>query len=142
MRMLHPIIGTLVVALSVLEKGHLELQLRVAARNGNVADLARIVKAAKSGPVDFDLNLDPAFISASAHGRILAMRYLMDKGASDTTGALIAASHRNQIQAARFLVYHEARFVDEIDLRLAMVAAGSTGSAETEFMLLTKIIRE
>ena len=111
--------------------------LRAAARNGNMAALASIVKS--QGPNGIDLDL--AFTEASAYGRIKAMQFLIARGASDFGGALRKASLRNQIGAVRYLLKCDVRIADT-DLWLARLAAEGAGSAETEFLLVTHMMHQ
>ena len=109
--------------------------LRAAARTGNMAALASIVKS--QGPEGIDLDL--AFTEASAYGRIKAMQFLVARGASDFGGALRKASLRNQIGAVRYLLKGDVR-IAETDLWLARLAAEGAGSTETEVLLVTHMM--
>lgn len=113
------------------------LALMNAARTGNMAALSSIVHSqGRDG-----INLDPAFVEASAHGRIKAMQFLIARGAHDFTGALVRASLRNQIGAVRYLLDSDAYEIVEADLRLARLAAGGADSTEVEFLLVTRLMR-
>ena len=113
------------------------LALMNAARTGNMAALSSIVHSqGRNG-----INLDPAFVEASAYGRIKAMKFLVARGAHDFTGALVRASLRNQIGAVRYLQQRAAYEIEEADLRLARLAAGGADSTEVEFLLVTHLMR-
>lgn len=118
-----------------LASGDAASALKIAARVGNMAKLNQIIQHTGRGA----LNLNPAFVEASAHGRITAMRYLIAQGAENFQGALVSASVRNQIQAVRYLVDHDER-VAHCDLRLARIAAGGAGATDVEFLLVTLIM--
>jgi hypothetical protein len=106
-----------------------------AARTGNMAALSSIVHSqGRNG-----ISLEPAFVEASAHGRIRAMQFLMARGAHDYTRALVRASLRNQIGAVRYILDSDAH-IEDADLRLARLAAGSADSAEVEFLLVTRLM--
>ncbi len=109
--------------------------LMQAARNGNMAALSSIVHSQGRGGI----NLDPAFVEASAYGRIKAMKFLIARGAHDYTGALVRASLRNQIAAVRYLLDSDVH-IEEEDLQLARFAAGGAESTETEFLLMTHLM--
>lgn len=113
------------------------LALMSAARTGNMAALSSIVHSQGRGMI----NLDPAFVEASAYGRIKAMQFLVARGAHDFTGALVRASLRNQIGAVRHLLDSDAYEIEEADLRLARLAAGGADSTEVEFLLVTRLMR-
>lgn len=107
-----------------------------AARTGNMAALSSIVQSqGRKGA-----SLDPAFVEASAYGRIKAMKFLVARGAHDFTGALVRASLRNQIGAVRYLLDSDTSDIEEEDLRLARLAAGGAESTEVEFLLVTHIM--
>ena len=106
-----------------------------AARTGNMAALSSIVHSqGRNG-----ISLEPAFVEASAHGRIRAMKFLIARGAHDYTRALVRASLRNQIGAVRYILDSDAH-IEDADLRLARVAAGSADSTEVEFLLVTRLM--
>lgn len=111
------------------------IALMSAARNGNMAALSSIVHSQGRGGI----NLDPAFVEASAHGRIKAMKFLIARGAHDYTGALVRASLRNQIAAVRYLLDSDVN-IEEDDLRLARLAAGAADATEAEFLLVTHLM--
>ncbi len=106
--------------------------LKRAARNGNMVALSSIVQSMGRGGID----LEPAFMEASAYGRIKAMKFLVAKGAVDVRGALIKASSRNQVHAVRYLLELDEH-IDELDVELARLVAGGSDSLESEFVLLT-----
>ena len=112
------------------------LALMNAARTGNMAALSSIVRSQGRGGI----NLDPAFLEASAYGRIKAMKFLVARGAHDFTGALVRASLRDQIGAVRYLLDSDACEIEEADLRLARLAAGGADSFEAEFLLVTRLM--
>lgn len=113
------------------------LALMNAARTGNMAALSSIVHSqGRDG-----INLDPAFVEASAYGRIKAMKFLVARGAHDFTGALVRASLRNQIGAVKYILDSDAYEIEEADLRLARLAAGGADSTEVEFLLVTRLMR-
>lgn len=107
-----------------------------AARTGNMAALSSIVHSLDRRGT----SLDPAFVEASAHGRVKAMKFLVARGAHDFAGALLCASLRNQIGAARYLLDSDAYDMEEADLRRARVAAGGADSTEVEFLLVTHLM--
>jgi len=111
------------------------IALMTAARNGNMAALSSIVHSQGRGGI----NLDPAFVEASAYGRIKAMKFLIARGAHDYTGALVRAALRNQIGAVRYLLDSDVH-IEEEDLQLARLAAGGSDSAEVEFLLVTHLM--
>ena len=111
------------------------IALMQAARNGNMAALSSIVHSQGRGGI----NLDPAFVEASAYGRIKAMKFLIARGAHDYTGALVRASLRNQIAAVRYLLESDVH-IEEEDLQLARFAAGGAESTEAEFLLMTHLM--
>lgn len=112
------------------------LALMNAARTGNMVALSSIVHSQGRGGI----NLEPAFVEASAYGRIKAMKFLISRGAHDFTGALVRASLRNQIGAVRYLLDSDAYDIEEADLRLARLAAGGAESTEVEFLLVTHLM--
>jgi len=117
---------------------HTTLALMNAARTGNMAALSSIVHSqGRKGA-----SLDPAFVEASAYGRIKAMKFLVARGAHDYTGALVRASLRNQIGAVRYLLDSDAYDIEEADLRLARLAAGGADSTEVEFLLVTRLMHQ
>ena len=111
------------------------IALMQAARNGNMAALSSIVHSQGRGGI----NLNPAFVEASAYGRIKAMKFLVARGAHDYTGALVRASLRNQIAAVRYLLDSDVH-IEEEDLELARFAAGGAESTEAEFLLMTHLM--
>ena len=111
------------------------IALMRAARNGNMAALSSIVHSQGRGGI----NLNPAFVEASAYGRIRAMKFLVARGAHDYTGALVRASLRNQIAAVRYLLDSDVHIEYE-DLELARFAAGGADSTEAEFLLMTRLM--
>ena len=107
-----------------------------AARTGNMAALSSIVHSqGRNG-----ISLEPAFVEASAYGRVKAMKFLVARGAHDFAGALLCASLRNQIGAARYLLDSDAYDMEEADLRRARIAAGGADSTEVEFLLVTHLM--
>jgi hypothetical protein len=112
--------------------------LMSAARTGNMAALSSIVHGLeRKGP-----SLDPAFVEASAYGRIKAMKFLVARGAHDFAGALVRASSRNQIGAVRYLLDSDACDMEETDLQRARLAAGGADSTEVEFLLVTHLMHK
>ena len=105
--------------------------MKLAARNGNLMQLASLVQAAKHQPT----SLNPVLLEASSYGRIKVIQYLIAQGADDYSGALVYASLRNQIQAVRYLLDHGDEHIDDQDLLMARLAAGSADSTEAEFYL-------
>ena len=107
------------------------LALRAAARSGNMAALSSIVHSMGRNGID----LEPALGEASSYGRVKAMKFLISRGAHDYSGALVKASLRNQIAAVRYLLDHGDAHIDDQDLLMARLAAGSADSTEAEFYL-------
>jgi hypothetical protein len=105
--------------------------MKMAARNGNLMQLSRLVQTMKHQPV----SLNPVLLEASSYGRIKVIQYLIAQGADDYSGALVYASLRNQIQAVRYLLEHGDEHIDDQDLLMARLAAGSADSTEAEFYL-------
>ena len=105
--------------------------MKMAARNGNLMQLASLVQTAKQQPI----SLNPILLEASSYGRIKVIQYLIAQGADDYSGALVYASLRNQIQAVRYLLEHGDEHIDDQDLLMARLAAGSADSTEAEFYL-------
>jgi hypothetical protein len=105
--------------------------MKMAARNGNLMQLASLVQTAKQQPI----SLNPILLEASSYGRIKVIQYLIAQGADDYSGALVYASLRNQIQAVRYLLEHGDAHIDDQDLLMARLAAGSADSTEAEFYL-------
>jgi len=106
--------------------------LKTAARHGNMPALVSLVQSMGPNVID----LEPAFVEASTYGRVRAMEYLIEKGASDVRGALIKAASRNQIGAVRYLMERNES-IDTLDVHLARLVAGGADAAETEFYLVT-----
>jgi hypothetical protein len=107
-----------------------------AARTGNMAALSSIVHSQDRKGA----SLDPAFVEASAYGRVKAMKFLVARGAHDFAGALVCASLRNQIGAVRYLLDSDAYDMEEDELRRARLAAGGADSTEVEFLLVTHLM--
>lgn len=110
--------------------------MKLAARNGNLVQLATLVQTVKPQPI----SLNPVLIEASSYGRIKVIQYLLAQGADDYPGALVHASLRNQIQAVRYLLEHGDEHIDDQDLRMARLAAGSADSTEAEFYLHVQLM--
>jgi len=107
----------------------------LAARNGNVQRVMDLVEAEGTSKLD----INGAFIRAAANGHVQVMEYLLEKGASDATGALVCAAINNQVPTVKYLTYHPCMSVDRTALKFAAVAAGNNDSFEAEFFLLTKL---
>ena len=112
--------------------------MKMAARNGNLVRLASLVQTAKSQPI----SLNPVLLEASSYGRIKVIQYLIAQGADDYSGALVYASLRNQIQAVRYLLKHGDEHIDDQDLLMARLAAGSADSTEAEFYLHVHLMHQ
>ena len=123
----------LIAMLAIAPRGanRLGTAMKIAARNGNLMQLSSLVQAVKHQP----LSLNPVLIEASSYGRIKVIQYLIAQGADDFPGALVHASLRNQIQAVRYLLDHGDEHIDDQDLLMARLAAGSADSTEAEFYL-------
>lgn len=113
------------------------IAFNLAASNGNVQRVVEIVEAEGASRLD----VDGAFLRAASNGHVAILEYLLEKGASDTTGALACAAIHNQVPTVKYLVYHPSAFVDRTSLKLAAVAAGNNHAMEVEFFLLTKLQR-
>ena len=123
----------LIAALAIAPHGanRVGTAMKMAARNGNLMQLSQLVQTMKSQPV----SLNPVLLEASSYGRIKVIQYLITQGADDYSGALVYASLRNQIQAVRYLLDHGDEHIDDQDLLMARLAAGSADSTEAEFYL-------
>jgi hypothetical protein len=108
---------------------------RVAARNGNVERVMELVEAEGTSKLD----IDGAFLRAASNGHVGVMEYLLEKGASDITGALACAAIHNQMRTVKYLAYHPNASVDRAALKVAAVAAGNNDAVDVEFFLLTKL---
>ena len=113
------------------------MELGYAARNGDMHQMRAILKEQNLE----DLNLESALTLSASYSRIQAMRYLISMGARDTDTALMAASVRNKIEAVQFLISEERCKVPATDLVSAMRAAGSSGTAEAEWLLFYTLKR-
>jgi ankyrin repeat protein len=107
----------------------------IAARNGNVQRVMDLVEAEGASKLD----IDGAFLRAASNGHVGVMEYLLEKGASDSTGALVCAAINNQVPTVKYLTCHPCVSVDRAALKFAAVAAGNNDSYEAEFFLLTKL---
>jgi len=107
----------------------------LAARNGNVQRVMELVEAEGTSKLD----IEGAFLRAAANGRVEVLEYLLEKGASDVTGALVCAAIRNQMRTVKYLAYHPNAPVDRTALKFAAVAAGNNDAIDVEFFLLTKL---
>ncbi len=107
----------------------------LAARNGNLARVVELVEANGAS----ELDIEGAFLRAASNGHVSVMEYLLEKGASDTTGALICAAVHNQMPTVKYLTYHPCVAVDRTALKFAAVAAGNNDAIDVEFFLLTKL---
>ena len=85
------------------------------------------------------LDIDGAFLRAASNGHVGVMEYLLEKGASDITGALACAAIHNQMRTVKYLAYHPNASVDRAALKVAAVAAGNNDAVDVEFFLLTKL---
>ena len=112
--------------------------MKTAARNGNLVQLHQIVQTVRPESV----NLNPVLLEASSYGRIKVIQYLISQGADDYSGALVYASLRNQIQAVRYLLKHGDEHIDDQDLLMARLAAGSSDSTEAEFFLHVHLMHQ
>ena len=112
--------------------------MKMAARNGNLLQLSQLVQTMKSQPV----SLNPVLLEASSYGRIKVIQYLIAQGADDYSGALVYASLRNQIAAVRYLLKHGDEHIDDQDLLMARLAAGSSDSTEAEFFLHVHLMHQ
>jgi hypothetical protein len=106
-----------------------------AARNGNLARVVELVEAMGTSRLD----IEGAFLRAASNGHVGVMGYLLDRGASDTTGALVCAAVHNQMPTVKYLIYHPCVCVDRTALKFAAVAAGNNEAVDVEFFLLTKL---
>ncbi len=112
--------------------------MKAVARNGNLMQLSQLVQTMKSQPI----SLNPALLEASSYGRIKVIQYLIAQGADDYSGALVYASLRNQIAAVRYLLDHVDEHIDDQDLLVARLAAGSADSTEAEFFLHVHLMHQ
>ena len=85
------------------------------------------------------LDIEGAFLRAASNGHVEVLEYLLEKGASDVTGALVCAAIRNQMRTVKYLAYHPNAPVDRTALKFAAVAAGNNDAIDVEFFLLTKL---
>ena len=106
-----------------------------AARNGNVQRVMELVES--QGTARLDIN--GAFLRAASNGHVGVMEYLLEKGASDVTGALVCAAIHNQMRTVKYLTYHPNAPLDRTALKFAAVAAGNNDAIDVEFFLLTKL---
>ena len=107
----------------------------LAARNGNLVRVVELVEANGASSLD----IEGAFLRAASGGHVSVMEYLLEKGASDTTGALVCAAMHNQMPTVKYLTYHPCAAVDRTALKFAAVAAGNNDAIDVEFFLLTKL---
>ena len=107
----------------------------LAARNGNVQRVMELVEAEGTSRLD----IEGAFLRAASNGHVEVLEYLLEKGASDVTGALVCAAIRNQMRTVKYLAYHPNAPVDRTALKFAAVAAGNNDAIDVEFFLLTKL---
>ena len=129
------LICTAALALNVGPRASIAFNL--AASNGNVQRVVEIVEAEGASRLD----VDGAFLRAASNGHVEVMEYLLEKGASDTTGALACAAIHNQVPTVKYLVYHPSASIDRTALKFAAVAAGNNDAIDVEFFLLTKLQR-
>jgi len=106
-----------------------------ASRNGNVARVMELVECQGTSKLD----IDGGFLRAASNGHVAVMEYLLEKGASDVTGALVCAAIHNQMRTVKYLAYHPNVSVDRTALQFAAVAAGNNDAVDVEFFLLTKL---
>ena len=123
------------LVLSLSPGYHTAVAFGVAARNGNVERVMELVETEGASKLD----IDGAFLRAASNGHVGVMEYLLEKGASDITGALACAATHNQIRTVKYLAYHPNAFVDRTALKFAAVAAGNNDAVDVEFFLLTKL---
>lgn len=114
---------------------HTSIAFNLAASNGNVRRVAEIVEAEGTSRLD----VDGALLRAASNGHVDVLEYLLEKGASDATGALACAAIHNQLRAVKYLAYHPCVAIDRTALKFAAVAAGNNDAIEAEFFLLTKL---
>lgn len=130
----------LIAVLAIASHGanRLGTAMKMAARNGNLVQLSRLVQTVKAQPI----SLNPVLLEASSYGRIKVIQYLIAQGADDYSGALVYASLRNQIAAVRYLLENGDEHIDDQDLLMARLAAGSADSTEAEFFLHVHLMHQ
>lgn len=106
--------------------------LHTASIYGNV-DAVRLILTSSAQELHV---LDRALRISAGLGRVDVAKLLVEHGADDMNGALRQAASQNQMGAVRWLVSSE-RATPATDLGRAIRAAGNSGSAEAEFLLLT-----
>ena len=106
-----------------------------ASRNGDVQRVMELVERQGTSKLD----IDGGFLRAASNGHVEVMEYLLEKGASDVTGALVCAAVHNQMRTVKYLAYHPNVSVDRTALKFAAVAAGNNDAVDAEFFLLTKL---
>lgn len=106
-----------------------------ASRNGNVQRVMELVECQGTSKLD----INGGFLRAASNGHVGVMEYLLEKGASDVTGALVCAAIHNQMRTVKYLTYHPNVAVDRTALQFAAVAAGNNDAVDVEFFLLTKL---
>jgi ankyrin repeat protein len=106
-----------------------------ASRNGNVKRVMELVECQGTSKLD----INGGFLRAASNGHVDVMEYLLEKGASDVTGALVCAAIHNQMRTVKYLTYHPNVAVDRTALQFAAVAAGNNDAVDVEFFLLTKL---
>lgn len=126
-------IGAAALALNLGPRASIAFNL--AASNGNVQRVVEIVEAEGTSRLD----VDGAFLRAASNGHVEVLEYLLEKGASDTTGALACAAIHNQLRTVKYLAYHPCVAIDRTALKFAAVAAGNNDAIDAEFFLLTKL---
>jgi len=106
-----------------------------ASRNGDVQRVMELVECQGTSKLD----INGGFLRAASNGHVGVMEYLLEKGASDVTGALVCAAIHNQMRTVKYLTYHPNVAVDRTALHFAAVAAGNNDAVDVEFFLLTKL---